>query len=112
VQPDPFAGQQVAVDHFAEQGVTDVVAVLVRSGHTQRGPLHELDSVSPAQDDRECCHGRSQGNERADTGVVEGNALGRGVADAANKPRPRAAEIGDRGPVGASHRRVLPCGRV
>jgi hypothetical protein len=37
VQPSPFAGQQVSVDDLAEQGVTDVVAVLA-GGRDQQLP--------------------------------------------------------------------------
>jgi hypothetical protein len=42
VEPCPLAGQQVGVDHLAEQGVTDVVAVLAGCRHQElagdRGP--------------------------------------------------------------------------
>jgi hypothetical protein len=35
MQPGPFPGQQVSVDHLTDQGVTDVVAVLAGLGHQQ-----------------------------------------------------------------------------
>jgi hypothetical protein len=35
VQPRPFARQEVSFDDFADQGVTDVVAVFAGSGHQQ-----------------------------------------------------------------------------
>jgi hypothetical protein len=35
MQPRPFAGQQVSHDDLSQQGVTQLVAVLVRPGHQQ-----------------------------------------------------------------------------
>jgi hypothetical protein len=52
VQLGPFAGQQVGVNHLAQQGVTDVIAVLTGHGSQQsggdRGP-QRLDQLAVVQ---------------------------------------------------------------